>query len=165
MEPETAPPITNNKNLLVLLLILVVILIAGASWYFFLQKSNPETKQSNGTTATTSAKGAAANSQPSSSVADDNLIKEALVAKTGIASDTIDVSISQKVDTFAKGSVGTKGEETGGGYFLAVKVSGVWIIVYNGQATPNCIAVNPYNFPTTMVPECLDSSGNLITRQ
>ena len=74
------------------------------------------------------------------------------------------MKVSQKDGAFAKGFVGAKGKEVGGGYFLAVKSSGKWIIAFDGQSTPGCEQVNPYNFPATMVPECLDAGGNLIKR-
>lgn len=76
----------------------------------------------------------------------------------------IDVTISQKTDTFAKGTVSTKGEETGGGYYLAFKDKGNWYIAYDGQVNPECSQVNPFGFPVSMVPECLDASGNVVTR-
>lgn len=165
MEPETVPPKPSNKKLLGLVLIFLLVLFAGVCWYFYSQNSSSETSQTKDKTATTSAKVETTSSQTPNNVDDETLIKEALVVKTGIAADVIDVTISQKVDTFAKGLVGAKGEEIGGGYFLAVKVNGAWIIAFDGQSTPGCSAVDPYNFPASMAPECVDNSGNIITRQ
>jgi len=36
-----------------------------------------------------------------------------------------------------------------GGYFLAAKEAGAWVIVYDGQATPSCaeIAFDGYGYP------------------
>lgn len=90
-------------------------------------------------------------------------ITKALVVKTGIPEDKIDVKLSSQQGNYAKGLVGTKGEETGGGYFLAYKTSEKWIIAYDGQATPDCKTVDPPGFPKTMVPECMQG-GNLVTR-
>ena len=165
MDSEIAPEKKSNNKLLVIFSIFFLLLFAVVFWYFFSQKPSSETKQTNDKTATTSAQGAPVTPQSENSVDDEALIKEALVAKTGITQDLINVTISQKVDNFVKGSVGTKGEETGGGYFLAVKVNNAWTIVYDGQSQPNCSAVNPYSFPSSMASECLDNSGNLTTRQ
>lgn len=91
-------------------------------------------------------------------------LTKALIAKTGIPEDKIDVTLSSVVQgKYAKGFIGTKGEETGGGYFLAYKTSDKWIIAYDGQATPDCKDVDPPGFPKTMVPECMQG-GNLVTR-
>jgi len=91
-------------------------------------------------------------------------LTKALIAKTGIPEGEIDVTLSSGVQgNYAKGLVGTKGEETGGGYFLAYKTSGKWIIAYDGQATPDCKDVEVPGFPKAMVPECMQS-GNVVTR-
>ncbi len=103
--------------------------------------------------------------QTTEPVVDDTaLITKALVAKTGIAADVIDVTVSTKTEKLAKGLVSAKGEEVGGGYFLAAKVNGDWVIVFDGQSTPPCASVDPYNFPASMVPECIDSADNIVTR-
>ena len=162
-------PAKKKKLLLLLLLILLLILGALLLWFFLfstLKENNQPTKTVQ-KTASSSAKTATASSASSSATpAEDDLtlIKKALVEKTQIAADQINVTISQNDGKYAKGFVGTKGEETGGGYFLAVKVGGVWIIVYDGQANPDCAPINAYAFPVAMVPECLDANGNLVTR-
>ncbi len=51
-----------------------------------------------------------------------------------------------------------------GGYFLAAREGSTWVIVYDGQATPSCAEITPYNFPVDMVPECLDAENNLVVR-
>lgn len=166
---ETAPATPNkNKRLLILLSILVLLIIGGlVLWFLLSQKTTPTSSgvEKPATISTKTATPAAKVATVSAPVVDNTaLIKKALVAKTKISDATIDVTISQNDGTFAKGLVGTKGEETGGGYFLAVKIGDNWLIAYDGQATPDCTAVNPYNFPKTLVPECLDASGNLVTR-
>jgi hypothetical protein len=50
------------------------------------------------------------------------------------------------------------------GYFLAVKLDGQWVAVYDGQANPYCREVDLYAFPSGMVPECLSDSNQLIVR-
>ena len=171
MDTETVPqvpnkPTSSKTTLLILIIIILLALAAGAYWYFFLREAAtaPPTTQK---TATTSAKTTTTPVETTTPepVADDTaLITKALVTKTGIAADVIDVTISTKTDKLAKGLVGAKGEEVGGGYFLAAKVNDNWVIVFDGQSTPPCSSVNPYNFPASMVPECLDASGNIVTR-
>jgi hypothetical protein len=158
----------KKKKLLILLVILLLILAGVLAWLFFFNKQPPTTLVQNEKPASSSAKTATSSSSSSSSVApaedDLTLIKKALIAKTQIAADQINVTISQNDGKYAKGFVGTKGEDTGGGYFLAVKVNGAWIIVYDGQANPDCAPINAYAFPVAMVPECLDANGNLMKR-
>jgi len=97
-------------------------------------------------------------------VADETAIKAALAQKLGVDASTLGFSVSQKTDKVAKGNVKEKTSEVGGGYWLAAKVDSGWIIVYDGQATPTCAQIAPYNFPTDMVPECLDNSSDVVAR-
>lgn len=92
---------------------------------------------------------------------DDEKAIKAAMAKKLPSTDGIIISVTQKTSTVAKGSVSAQG---GGGYFLAAKTDNGWIIVYDGQSNPTCAQIAPYNFPTNMVPECLNSSGNVVTR-
>ena len=160
--------IPKKKNLLVPILIALLIIAVGIiAWLLLSQKSSPT--QTTDKLATSSAKTETTSPTVSTPtvapVVDDTaLITKALVAKTGIAADVIDVTVSTKTDKLAKGLVSAKGEETGGGYFLAAKVNDGWVIVFDGQSTPDCASINPYNFPASMVPECVDSSGNIVTR-
>jgi hypothetical protein len=91
-------------------------------------------------------------------------IKLALINKLGIEEENLDFKISDQRTKWAKGMVKDKRSEVGGGYFIAAKVDGGWVIVYDGQATPTCSQIAPYNFPTDMVPECLGPGGSLVKR-
>lgn len=165
MEANPTQQKDNNKGWYFFLLILLLLLLAAiASWYFYLQNRKTEPNVESKKVATTSTNIATENTQNEVPVDDNALIKKALVAKTTIAEDKLDFSVSQKEGNYAKGFVGTKGEENGGGYFLTTKVNNDWLIVYSGQATPECSAINPYNFPVAMVPECMDANGELIKR-
>jgi hypothetical protein len=155
----------KKKPLIPILLALLIIIIGIVAWFILSQKSSPT--QSATKVATSSAKTETPTPNvvtPEPVVDDTALITTVLVTKTGIAADIIDVTVSTKIDNFVKGLVSTKGEETGGGYYLAFKDKGNWYIVYDGQSTPDCSAVNPFNFPVSMVPECLDAGGNLVKR-
>ena len=99
----------------------------------------------------------------SSTTDDATAIKIAVSKKIGNAESELGIQISKQTSKHAKGFINAK-DETGGGYWLATKTDSGWIIVYDGQATPNCNQVDSYEFPTDMVPECIDDTGNVIKR-
>lgn len=90
-------------------------------------------------------------------------IKQAVYKKTGLNSTVADVTVSEYTSNFARGGVKEK-EAVGGAYFIAAKVDDKWICVYDGQSQPNCEQIEPYNFPVSMVPECLNESNKVIER-
>jgi hypothetical protein len=90
-------------------------------------------------------------------------IKNAVYKKTGLTSQNSDVSVSQYSSKFAKGGVKEK-EAVGGAYFIAAKVEGEWICVYDGQSQPSCEVIELYNFPVEMVPECLSEANKVVKR-
>lgn len=162
---------TRKKKLLGLLGAALLLLLFALLLYWYLNPAETFAPTNSTKTSTSSAaekkvptESPTQTKTPEPVVDDTALITKALVVKTGIAADVIDVTVSTKTDKLAKGLVSAKGEETGGGYFLAAKVNGDWVIVFDGQSTPPCSAVNPYNFPASMVPECVDSSDNIVTR-
>jgi len=72
------------------------------------------------------------------------------------------MTISQKDDTHASGSIKFLGE-TSGGWFLAYKtITDGWIIVQDGNGTISCETIAPYGFPQEMVSECVDANNNLV---
>jgi len=72
-----------------------------------------------------------------------------------------EVTISKKDETHISGGIKFTGEMAGG-WFLAYKEANGWIIVQDGNGTISCEVVAPYNFPKSMVPECVDKNGNLV---
>ncbi len=151
---------------------LLLILLAMGLYIYFSNSSKKETtittetvpSQSSEITQTPTIAVATATLTPAPTIDELQLITKAMAQKLGKSEQTLDVSVSQNTGQFAKGSVSEKGSDTGGGYFLAAKTSGAWVIVYDGQAAPTCAQLSPYNFPITMVPECLDSNGNVVKR-
>ncbi|MFZ5933144.1 MAG: hypothetical protein ACOYT7_03680 [Patescibacteria group bacterium] len=91
-------------------------------------------------------------------------IKQALYLKFKADATKLDVSVNKIEGNYATGNVKDVGSEVGGGYFLAAKVSGNWVIVHDGQASPTCSQLAPYDFPVSIVPECLDESGRVVAR-
>ena len=97
-------------------------------------------------------------------VADQSaLIKQAVYAATGLTPTQAEVAITQNTGTHAKGNI-KEFDAVGGAYWLAAKTSSGWVVAYDGQSTPLCSQVNPYNFPASMVPECFNPAGKLLTR-
>lgn len=94
---------------------------------------------------------------------DTKAIEAALLEKTGIPAEKLQFAVAQNTGTHARGTLKHK-DDVGGGYFIAAKDDGRWVIVYDGQATPGCGEIAPYGFPIDMVPECLDGTGNLVVR-
>ena len=96
-------------------------------------------------------------------VSDLQAIKQAFSEKYGHPVSEVNVNISKNTGSLAQGGVGFEGE-MGGGWFLAAKTASGWIIVDDGNGTISCELIAPYGFPVDMVPECVDSGGNLIVR-
>ena len=87
----------------------------------------------------------------------EDAIYAALADHLEIDVEELDVTVTEIRGEHAKGG----GEN---GYFIAAKSNDQWVIVYAGQATPYCDAIEPYDFPVDMVPECLDDDDNLVVR-
>ncbi len=92
-----------------------------------------------------------------------DLIKAAIYALTGLDEVKAEVIINQNTDTHAKGGIREYGA-VGGAYWIAAKSDNEWVGVYAGQAHPTCNEIASYDFPTDMVPECLDASGKVVIR-
>lgn len=91
-------------------------------------------------------------------------IREVFAEKYSKPLDEVIVNISENTGTHATGGVSFAGE-MGGAMWLAYNDGEKWILVHDGHGTIPCSAVDPYNFPTDMVPECWDeATSTLITR-
>lgn len=101
---------------------------------------------------------------PTPQVSDLDLIKAAMAAKHGKAVGDVNLTISKNTGTHATGGVDFAGE-VGGGWWLAAKSGGAWVIVQDGNGTMDCAVIAPYNFPNTIVSECWDAATqNLVVR-
>ena len=101
--------------------------------------------------------------EPSSIPLNDDIlqIKQAFAEKYHKNVSDIDINITADKGIYAVGTVTFK-LAMEGGHFLAAKAAGGWVIVQDGNGSIMCDAVSPYNFPKSMVPECVDNKGNLI---
>lgn len=91
------------------------------------------------------------------------VIKQALVAKHGSNANELVVSVSKIEGEYAQGGASAEG---GGGMWLASKVEGEWVLVWDGNGTISCQSFEAYpKFPTAMVPECYnEKTGQLVKR-
>jgi hypothetical protein len=88
---------------------------------------------------------------------DELFIRGALVDRLGVAVENLQFTITQNTGAHAMGIVSND-------YFIAAKDLGSWVILYDGQGTPYCLDVEPFQVPIEMVPECLDVNNNLVVR-
>lgn len=165
----------RKGNVLVALLVIFALVgVNAVVWYgFFQSKSLPSPTpipppESTPSSALRFEVGEASPTPTAASAEDEAALIAAVKAKvsadTGTPADQLKVTVSQNTGLHAKGNVKEE-EAVGGGYWLAAKSgSAGWVVVYHGQSQPRCTDVNAYDFPTRMVPECLNSSGNVITR-
>lgn len=154
----------GNKTWIVVTILLILLAVAGTALYFQSQKNIGNLS----TTASPANSPTASNTPKTvpSTKSDEELIKEALVAKHGWNADEIRVTVSKNDGTYATGSVGPATPGPGGGMFFAKKVNGNWQIVFDGNGIVTCDDLANYSdFPNTLIPQCYDSSsGNMVTR-
>jgi hypothetical protein len=158
---------TNHKLIILIVLLTSLVLSACGTFEIGIENNvNPETQEE--TRVETQVK---ATDQPTSESveigskdetptplpSDEQQIAAALAEKLGQPADQLGVSFAAITDQHAMGGVSN-------GYFLAAKQGDSWIIAYDGQATPPCRDIEQYQFPTDMVPECLDEGGQLVVR-
>ena len=170
-----------NKNSLLLIfsvVFLTVALLALGAFGFWLLEKKVAFKSASSKRITPTATAGTAKSIPIASptisrtfpsptvvqVSAENQLKQAFAQKYSKPAADVSLEINKNDGTHAQGVVKFNGE-VGGGWFLGYNNNGNWIIVADGNGTVPCAAIKPYNFPTSMVPECWDKNTNsLITR-
>jgi hypothetical protein len=103
-------------------------------------------------------------SVPPPAPTDEELIRQALLAKLGWADAELEFSIGENTGTLARGSLNKVGEMGGAAWFGAKDNAGNWVIAYIGQGVPACSEIQAYNFPTAWISHCVDATGNTIAR-
>jgi hypothetical protein len=100
---------------------------------------------------------------PSQPALNDDIlqIKTAFAQKYGRSVNDVVLDLTADDGVHAVGTVTFK-LAMAGGHLLAAKAAGAWIIVQDGNGSVMCDLVSPYNFPKSMVPECVDSKGKLV---
>ncbi len=94
----------------------------------------------------------------------EEALKQQFANKFGNDEEDINLEVSEETSTHAKGGVTFTGE-MGGGWWLAAREEGGWVLVADGNGTVMCADIEPYDFPSFMVPECYNqTTQKLITR-
>ena len=140
-----------------LIAIIVLALIGGAAYFFGQGKINVSISP-------TSSPQATLEGSPIPTMDDQAAIKQAVYTKFSSDATKLNVTVSKIDGNYATGGIVDVGSEVGGGYFIAAKWQGNWVIVHDGQAQPTCSQIAPYNFPVSMVAECLDATGKVVKR-
>jgi len=169
--PPPVPPVSKKKSMLfpILLIILALILFVGGAVLFLWQKQKSVVSEPSiveAPPAEALAPIAPDNVLPVNEMpivpsapekSDALLIKDAMAEKYSKNSEEVSLGVREITLDYAVGSVKFAGD-TGGGWWLAAKVDGKWVIVADGNGTVMCADVEPYLFPTSMVWECYDES-------
>lgn len=148
------------KSAFIFLLVLIVVSFVGVGAYFF-GKGEINFKKDVASSPTPIQ--IPSPSPTASSSTDFDLIKQAVYEGTGLSETTAVVTVSTNTGTHAKGGI-KEINAVSGAYFIAAKVGVGWELIYSGQSTPTCLEIAPYDFPTDMVLECLDSQGQVVSR-
>jgi hypothetical protein len=89
---------------------------------------------------------------------DVTLIGLALSNWMGVPFQELGYLLQENTGVHAKGLIAN-------GYFLATRDAAEnWVVVYDGQGSPACDLIDPFNFPYEMVPECLDANNQVVIR-
>ena len=92
-------------------------------------------------------------------------VSDAFSKKYNTSSDAFIITVDKQVGDFAKGSVRSKNEMSGGLWFAA-KRNGVWQLVFDGNGIIQCSSLKEYpDFPTTLIPQCFDTEKNELVKR
>jgi len=163
----------NGKSLVIGLVLLI--LGVGAGYYF--ATNFKITPQEAATTETTTTEPTSATSVtetttavPTASPTVDEkaallvAVKAGLVAEHGPTASSMNVTVSKIQGNFASGGA-VDPNSVGGAMWLAAKVNGKWVLVWDGNGTIPCETTDPYNFPVSLLPECWnEATGKIVVR-
>lgn len=79
--------------------------------------------------------------------------------------EQIELEINIETEAFAKGIIRFK-DEGGGGIWLAANTKEGWELAFDGNGIISCDITTKFNFPTNMVPGCVDNEkdGEVVQR-
>jgi hypothetical protein len=147
-----------------LLLVLFVATIAGFFWYVFKPQVILTSEKPNLVLASPSPV-AMATVEPTPlatpAATDTDMIASAMAKKHSKALGDVNLTVKDIIGDYASGGVTFAGE-IGGGWWLASKKSGDWVIVADGNGTVMCSDLEGYSFPTSMVSECWDQGTSSL---
>jgi len=152
------------KNLIIILVIVAAIAVVGAGGYLLGNKGNLKVSYtpSYATPSPTTTPGPTSTPVVDETEAIKTAVRQGLVAEHGPDAASMTITVSKIIGLNASGGASA---QAGGGMWLAAKVSGTWKLIWDGNGTISCQVIAPYNFPTSMVPECWDeTTSKSVTR-
>jgi len=95
---------------------------------------------------------------------DTSLIKQAFLKKyPEWEGKDLKITVNTQYGDHASGGIKFGGaDDAGGGYFFAAKTENGWVIAADGNGEIRCDEIDPYNFPSEMIPECADIANNTM---
>jgi len=81
---------------------------------------------------------------------------EEAVRKKINSTEVIEITKTRIEGDFAIGDFNVPTIENYGGRWIAKLINGSWLVIEDGPTTPSCNQVTKYNFPKSLVPECID---------
>lgn len=158
-----------NKKYLVIGLILLGLAVAGGGFLWWTMRPSDSTTEPTPTqgaiTEPVKEAGSKKEEIPSEpKITDEESIAEAFAEKYIKPIEEVNITINQKAEPFARGGVAFTGE-MGGAMWLAYKEGNDWLIVFDGQGTIPCSAIEPYDFPIEMASECWDEVNNKLIKR
>jgi hypothetical protein len=97
---------------------------------------------------------------------DTGLIKQAFLKKyPDWEGKELVITVNKQYGDHAAGGVNFAGSDAGGGYFFAAKTEDGWVIAADGNGEIRCDDVDPYNFPSEMIPECFDTETQTMKQR
>lgn len=100
---------------------------------------------------------------PTPTIDEKSEIMQAVYIAADLTEEEADITFNEIRENHAKGLIKEK-DAVSGAYWLAARTEEGWVVVYDGQATPECAIVDQYEFPSDLVPECVDEEMELIIR-
>ena len=92
-------------------------------------------------------------------------ITELIVKKYDLPVNSVNIEVVTDTGMYAKGTVHYS-DPDGGGVWFAAKSQKGWELAFEGNGIVSCFIANGYNFPTDMIPQCIDTKNenNLVAR-
>lgn len=153
----------DRKYILLIGIILLVLAIAGGGFLWWSMKSKAPSAGP-APTPTPISSPVVTPTPAEETKSSPEQIKEAFAKKYNKSLDEVNITISKNTGTHATGGVSFAGE-IGGAMWLAYNDEGNWIIVHDGHGTIPCSAIEPYDFPVDMVPECWDEATSKLIKR
>lgn len=147
----------DRKYFLLIGIVLLILAIAGGGYLWWSVKLKAPSASPTPTPEITPTPAPEQTPMEEEAKSDLEQIKEIFTQKYNKPIEEAIINISENTGTYASGGVRFEGEISGA-MWLAYNDGEKWLIVFDGQGTIPCSAVDPYDFPTDMVPECWDET-------